>query len=182
MTTLTSRSQATFVLILVAGDASGREAEVGAVRVLDLDGRAFLRRDVRGIVAFVAGQAGVLTFEQVTGVFMIEGLDVPLDQRKIFSVMLGVAACALLAGTGGDAVSGVQSPARRKTGCDLGVTIQALQCRLSTKLVATGAVGGSVQGLVWAREGSRRNLRGGHRQPHKPAHKQARNEAEPQTA
>lgn len=48
-------SQTTFVLIFVASNASGREPEIGAVQILNLDCAAFLRRDVRRIVALVAG-------------------------------------------------------------------------------------------------------------------------------
>lgn len=152
------------MLVLVAGDTTGREAEVSAAGILDLDRGTFLRREVRRIVALVAGQARVLALEQVAGVFMIEGLGIPLDQREGFAVVLRVAAGALLAGTGWNVVGGVQSLASRNPGRDLGVTVQALQCRLAAELVATGAVGGSIQRLVRAREGSGRNLSGGRRQ------------------
>ena len=145
------------MLILVASDATGRQAEVSPVQIFDLDGRAFLRRDVRRVVALVARQAGVLAFEQISGVFVIEGLDVPLDQREVFSVVLGVAAGAFLAGAGRNVVGGVQALAGREPGRDLGVTVQTFQRRLPAELVATGAVGRSVQGLVRPRERAGRN-------------------------
>ena len=65
---------------------------------------------------------------------------VPLDQRKIFSVVLGVAAGALLARAGGNVVGGVQASTRRKARRDFGVAVQTFQRSLSAKLVATGAV------------------------------------------
>lgn len=40
------RPETAFVLIFVAGDTSGGEAQVCAVQILDLDCRALLRRDV----------------------------------------------------------------------------------------------------------------------------------------
>jgi hypothetical protein len=159
VTLLASLPQAAFVLIFMAGNAAGREAEVGPGRILDLDGRAFLRRDVRRFVALIARQASVLAFEQVSRVFVIEGVDVPLNQREVFPVVLGVAAGAFLAGAGRDIIGGVQAFASRKAGRDFGVTVQTLQRRLPAELVATGAVGGSVQRLVRPREWSGRDLR-----------------------
>jgi len=52
---------------------------------------------VRRIMALVTRQSGVLTLEGVSRLFVIEALDIPLDQREVFSVVLGVAARALLA-------------------------------------------------------------------------------------
>src|SRR5450631_1860222 len=48
------RSQAALVLILVTRDATRRETKICPARVLDFYGRAFLRRDVARIVAFIA--------------------------------------------------------------------------------------------------------------------------------
>ena len=82
------RAQATFMLILVAGGASGCHPEIGSAQVFDFDRLAFLGRDVGRSVAFVAGQASMLAFEEISRVLVIEGFDIPLDQREIFSVML----------------------------------------------------------------------------------------------
>lgn len=59
---LTSWSQTSFVLVLVAGNATSRESQVRAVRVFDLDGRAFLRRDASRVVTLVTGKPGMLAF------------------------------------------------------------------------------------------------------------------------
>lgn len=106
---LTSRAQAAFVLILVTSGTSRRKTEVSAIGIFDFDGGPFLRRDARGIVALVASQSCVLAFEYVPCLFVVERFDVPLHQREIFSVMLGVAAGAFVAGTRRNVVGGVQA-------------------------------------------------------------------------
>ena len=138
-------AEAALVLILVAADATRRQTEVSPAWIFDLDGRTFLRGDARGIVALAALQARVLAFEQVSSFLVIERFDIPLDQRKVFTVMLRVATGAFLAGAGRNVVSGVQAFASRKPCGNFGVTVQALQRRLAAKFVTTGAVGGSVQ-------------------------------------
>ncbi len=55
MAGLTVRTQAALMLVLVAGDASSRKAKISAVQVPNFDGAAFLRRNVRWIMALVAG-------------------------------------------------------------------------------------------------------------------------------
>ena len=96
-------------------------------------------------MALAAPQDRVLAFEQVSSFLVIERFDIPLDQRKVFTVMLRVATGAFLAGAGRNVVSGVQAFASRKPCGNFGVTVQALQRRLAAKFVTTGAVGGSVQ-------------------------------------
>ena len=120
------RTQATFVLICVAGGAGGRHTEIGSAQVFDFDGLAFLGRNVGRIVAFVAGQASMLAFEEVSRFLVIEGFDIPLDQREIFPVVLRVAAGAFLAGTLGDVIGGVQAFVSRKPSRYFGVTGKTL--------------------------------------------------------
>ncbi len=100
VTLLAVRTQTSLMLILMAGRACGRQAKIGAAEILDSDGCALLCGNVRRIMALGAFQSCVLAFEQVAGVLMIESLDVPLDQREIFSVVLGVTPSAFLAGSG----------------------------------------------------------------------------------
>lgn len=109
---------------------------------------------MRGIVAFITSQARVLSFQQITGLFVIESLCVPLDQREILAIVLGVAAGAFLARSRRNVVSGVQSPMRRNACAYLRVATDALQCSLAAELVATGAVCGSIQRLVRPRKRS----------------------------
>lgn len=100
----------------------------------------------------------MLAFEHISGLVVVELLDVPLNQRKIFAVVLGVAFGALLAGAGGDVIGGVQSALGGKTTGDFGMTFQALERRLPAELVAAGTVCGSAQRLVRPRQGAGRNL------------------------
>ncbi len=90
-------AQPSLVLILVASHAGGGKAEIRSTRVFDLDRRAFLGRNVRGIVALGAFQPSMLALENVPSLLVIKGFDIPLDQRKIFTVVLGMAAGTLLA-------------------------------------------------------------------------------------
>ncbi len=83
--------------VFVAGDAGLRNAQKAARQVLDLDRRARCGGDVVGCVATSAGHSGMLAFENVTGELMIERLAVPLDERKILTVVFGMAAGALIA-------------------------------------------------------------------------------------
>lgn len=55
VTRLAILSQAALVLILVTCSTCGGKAQIGAVQIFDLDSAAFLRRNMRWIVALVAG-------------------------------------------------------------------------------------------------------------------------------
>ena len=68
---------------------------------------------MRGIVAFVATDPRVLAFERIAGFFMVKGFYVPLDERKIFAIVLRVATRAFPAGAGGQVVGGMQTLARQ---------------------------------------------------------------------
>ena len=100
----------------------------------------------------------MLAFQHISRFFVIEGLDVPLDQRKVFPVVLRVASSAFLAGTGWDVIGSVQPLPRGEPCGNLGVTIQTFQRRLPAKLVATGAISRPVERLVRLGEWSGRNL------------------------
>lgn len=64
-------------------------------------------RDVRCRVAFIASQASMLAFERISGLVVIECLDIPLDHREIFPVVFGMAAGAFFARTYWDVVRGM---------------------------------------------------------------------------
>ncbi len=102
--TLAGLAKTPLMRVLVAGRACSREPQVRMVEVLILNRRAILRRNVSCVVAFIATHTCVLAFENVPSVLVIEGLGVPLDQRKILTVMLGVAARAFLARSGRNVV------------------------------------------------------------------------------
>jgi len=141
---LAGRAQTALVEIFVTGRAGGGHTEIGAVQILFLNGRTFLRRDVGGIVALVAGQSRVLALKQVSGFLVVEGLGVPFNKREVFAVVIGVATGALLAGAGGDVIGRVKAFVGRNAAADFGVAIDAFEGCLAAKLVATRTVGRSV--------------------------------------
>ena len=158
VTGLALRSQASFVLIFVAGGAGSRDPEIGADQILFFDCCPLLRRDVRWIVTLGALDPCMLAFEDVSDLFVVEGLRVPFHEREVFTIVFRVTSRAFLARACGDVVSSVQSPVGRQASSDFGVAIEALQRGLSAELMASGAIGRSVEGLVGAREWPRGNL------------------------
>jgi len=107
---------------------------------------------------------------------MVEGLDVPFDQRKVFAIVLRVTARALLAGIGWDVIGRMQSLAGIEAGGDLSVAVQAFEDRLSAKLVATGTIGRTVERLMRTRQRPGRDLCACRRHQHADA------ESEPRSA
>ena len=96
-------------------------------------------------MAPVARQPCMLAFERVSSLLVIEGLDIPLDQREIFSIVFRVAARAFLARAWIDVIGRMQSSMRSDARGNLAVTIQTLQSGCRSQLVATCAVGRTVQ-------------------------------------
>ena len=134
-------AKASLVLILMAGGTGGGKAEIGSAEIFDLDRTTFLSRNVRGIMALGALQPCMLALENVPGIFVIEGFGIPLDQREIFTIVLGMTAGALLAGTARNVVGRVQALVSGKPGRDFGVTVQAFERRLAAEFMATCAIG-----------------------------------------
>ena len=93
----TVRAQPSLVGILVASGAGLRNAQETARQILHLDRGTLRGGDVIGAMAASASHAGMLAFENITGKFVIEGLGIPLDERKILAVVFRVTARALLA-------------------------------------------------------------------------------------
>ena len=153
-------TQASVVLVLVAAGAGLREAQVSASEI-QFDGRPLRSDDVGWRVTLVAGQAGVFAFQEVPGLTMIKYFQVPLDQRKIFAVVFGVAARAFLARSGGELVRAMQSFARCDSAGYVGMAILALQGCHAAQFVAGRTVGDSAKGLMRTGQRAGRNLRGG---------------------
>ena len=154
------------VRILVAGGTGIRNAKEGTVEVLDLDQDALAGGDVVGSVAFPAFEPGVLSFQQVARLLMVELLRVPLDDGEIRAVVVGVALGAFLAGTGPDAIRGMRAPVSGEAGSDLGMAVEAPEGGLaSTQFVTSGAVRSPIEFLMGAGQGPGRDLgQGGGRQ------------------
>ena len=151
MTGLAVWTQAALVEILMAGDAGSGQTKVGAVQVLFLDGRAFLRRNVRSIVALVAVYSGVLALKQISGFFVVKGLDIPLDKGEILAIVIGVAAGAPLARMRGNVVGGMKAPVGRYSAADFSMAFHAFKGSLAAKLVTAHAVRGPTQRLMGPR-------------------------------
>ena len=90
-------SESAFMLILVASHTCGRNSQKGLVQIFELDTFTFRSRHVFRGVATIADQARVFALKRVTGLLVVKGLDVPLDQREIYAIVLRVAASAVLA-------------------------------------------------------------------------------------
>ena len=73
----------------------------------------------------------MLAFERVSRLFVVERFRIPLDEREVLAVVLGVAAAAVLARSRRKMIGGVQALAFRQALGDFSVAIQAFECCLS---------------------------------------------------
>ena len=102
-------TEASIVLVFVAGGAGLGDADESTVEVFDSDQRALSGGNVFRHMAFLALHASMLPFQGVARPLMIEGLGVPLDERKVEAVVIRVALRAFLAGACPDAKREVQA-------------------------------------------------------------------------
>jgi hypothetical protein len=117
-------------------------------------------------MALLALQPGMLSYESVTGLFVIEGFRVPLDDGEVQTVVIGVALGAFLAGTGPDAKREMQALVSREAGSNLSMAVEALEGGFaSTQFVTSSTVRRSVEFFVGTGQRPGRNLgNGGGRQ------------------
>lgn len=94
---LAIRAQPSLVRIFVTGRASLRNAEVSLVQILHLDERAIGGHNVFSGMAAITGQARMFGLERIASLLVIKSVGIPFDDRKILSVVIGVAAHATLA-------------------------------------------------------------------------------------
>src|SRR5690349_6119672 len=100
----------------------------------------------------VACKAGVLPLQCVSRLLVIERLFIPLDQGKIFAIVFGVTADALLTRTRQKMIGSMQALALGQSLGDFSVAIQALEGRLSSsQFVTTAAIAGAIKRLVSSR-------------------------------
>lgn len=116
-------SKTSLVRILVTTHARPREPKERAVQIFDLDAGALGGWNLLRGMALFACQAGMLAFQCESGLRVIEAFRVPLNQRKILPVVIGVAGGASLARSGLNVVGGVQSLMRRHARCDFCVAL-----------------------------------------------------------
>jgi hypothetical protein len=92
-------------------------------------------------VALVAVYSSVLALKQISGFFVVEGLDIPLNEREGFAVVIGVAAGALLAGAGGYVVGRVKTLVHGNAAADFSVAFHAFEGCLAAKFVTAHTIG-----------------------------------------
>jgi hypothetical protein len=73
----TIRAKSALVLVLVATYAALREPQKCSIQILDLDGRAFIRRNVIRRVTLVARHSGMFAFERIARLLMVESCEIP---------------------------------------------------------------------------------------------------------
>ena len=138
------RAQAALVEIFVTGRAGSGQTKVGAIQILFLDSRAFLRRDVGGIMTFVTFHSSVLALKKISSFLVVKSFGVPLDEGEVFAIVIGVATGALLAGAGRNVIGRVKPFVSRNAAADFGVTFHAFEGCLAAKLVTARAVSRTV--------------------------------------
>ena len=139
-------SKLALVHVLVTGHAILRQSEEGPREIFHLDERALIANHVARHVAFLAGHVGMLAFQLVTCLLVIELLLrwLPVDQAEVFSVVLQMAADAIPAVQILHSQPGVVAVIRSKTVRNLFVAIEALEgWRAGPELMATRALRGS---------------------------------------
>ena len=161
MTLLARVAQAAFVLVLMTGCALLRQPEIGAIQVLDLDGRFVRRGNMRRIVALLAAQSGMFAVQGPAGGPMIELRQwrLPADQRKVDAVMFRMTLRASLAGGIMGDKPRMEPATAGNPGSNFRVAIQAPQRRLRANLVTGRAVGRAVEKRMRLRKRSRGYLR-----------------------
>ncbi len=139
-------SELALVHVLVAGHAILRQSKKGLRDVFHLDERALVGNHVAGHVALLAGNVGMLAFQLVACLQVIELIlrRLPVDQVEVFSVVLQVAADTIPAVRILHSQPGVVAVISSKTLRNLFVAIEALEGRRAgPELMATRALGGS---------------------------------------
>ena len=145
----TVRPQSSLMRVVVAAPASLGQPDEGSRQILHLDQRFLAGCDVFWHVALPAFEARVLPLQGIAGLLVIERLRIPLDDREVAPVVIGVAFGALLARTRPQPVRRVQPLVSIQPSGDLRVTVQAFESRLSTsQLVTRGAIGSALKIFV----------------------------------
>lgn len=159
VTLLAIGTQAALVNILVARGAGLGCPEKCSRQVLDLDDGARRRGNVFRGVAFVTGDTLMFPFENVAREIVVEGLGVPLDQGKVFTVVFGVAFGTSVIVALWQFICGMQAFASTEPASNFSVTADTLERRGGTEFVAVGAVKSTIERLVGAGKRAGRNLR-----------------------
>ena len=142
--------QLSFVKILMARHAVGRQPKKGPCDVLHLDLRAFAGNDVRWGMAFRTCNARVLPFQFVTSLVVIKSAGIEAQDGEIHSIMFGVAARAILR-TGLLDDPRMVATTRVDPRSNLSMTLDALESDCPAKLMAGRALRNPIKRLVGLR-------------------------------
>lgn len=154
--------QAALMLILVATVAIRRQPEPGLTQILRCQEPAPWLNNMCRLMARPATYAGVFAIQRITSLRMVESLGsrVPVQQREVLPVVIGVALDASHTRCTCLREGGMETLALLKFGSDLLVTLHAAKRRgACIDGVALGAIIRPVQTLVGFGERARRNLR-----------------------
>lgn len=149
------------VKVFVAGQAGLREPQETPVQVLVLDQSLPLRLDARRVVAVFALDSGVLAFQLIAGLVVIKLFErwFPADELEFFSVMFGMAACAVLVRVVFLYDDRVESLVGFESLIDFAVALEAVDASTGRgKTVAAGALRYTGDGLMSFSQRPRRNL------------------------
>ena len=116
------------MLICVATHAITRQAQVRTIQIFGLDSHAPGRRNIRGLMTIRTGNSRMFSFQHKARFVVIErfAIGLPANEGKIFPVMIGMAARALLAGGIGSHQSCMQTLLVNNAVTNFRVTFEAL--------------------------------------------------------
>ncbi len=154
--------QLALMRVLMTGKAVAREAQETSVKVLHFDARALAGRNTSGVVALLASQAGMFSYQNVTGFRVVEGFQggFPTNELEVLPIVFGVATRAVFLAALGIHHGRMVTAVRGEPLGDFRVTFEATKFLTSSaKTVAERALRGSVPCLVRPRKRPRGNLR-----------------------
>jgi hypothetical protein len=155
------RAKASLVLVLVAGDAAGREPHPGTIQVFAGQQSTRRRGNVLCRVTGSATDSGVFAVEQKACCRVVEtlGSRIPMNHLEVRAVVIGVAFYARLTRQAGVRKRCMQALALLNLRGNFPVTFGAAEgWRFGVALVALDAVCSSGQALMRSRQRAGRNL------------------------
>src|SRR5215472_666348 len=161
MTGLAIFAELALVEVFMARQAGLRDPQETPVQILVLDQFLPLGRDARRVVALFALDGGVLAFQLVACLVVIKLFErwFPADQLEFFSVVFGMAACAVLVRVVFLYHDCVVSLVGFESLIDFAVALEAVDASTGRgKTVAAGALRYTGDGLMSFSQRPRRNL------------------------
>ena len=119
------------VSVLMTGKAVLRKAQKRPVQILHLDRGPLRLRNIPGLVALLAGEAGVFTFQDIACLAMVKGTlrRFPVNHAEVFTVVLRMASDAGFVGLFKPYGASMKTAALGNTMVDLLMTLYAPEDR-----------------------------------------------------